>query len=411
MKIVILAVGSVCDVRPCARLAKRLVNRNHDVTLIAFDSFKEYVEGKGVKFIPYPCQSGDLINGKRPENVSEVMAHVKKICASDGELVRQTLYEASEGADVLLYTDKSLGMVYIGESLKVPYIRVSFTPDVPTSEFRCVYSGEWKLGGFLRGLYNKMSHISYNRQMVKIQKATKKAWLKPLGVKNKYKLGRKYLDGSGIENLLGYSDLVVPECDRYDENIHVLGYFYDRSASDGYVPTAEVKKFFSENKELVYVDSGIAGDEYGNAFSTVLEAVKLAGKRAVVGGDGETDKLPEYAISVKDIPCEWALERCEAVIQCGDAQLTANSLTAGKPNLVLPVSNEQIFWGNRIYERGLGMKPMNPKKLTAVALADVIEELCSPEYTDRAEYVGKLLKAENGIDRAADFIEKEYGEQ
>ena len=84
---------------------------------------------------------------------------------------------------------------------------------------------------------------------------------------------------------------------------------------------------------------------------------------------------------------------------------------AGKPTLVIPVNNEQTFWGNRVYERGLGTKPMHPKKLIAVSFAEVIDELCSPEYTERAEYVGKLLKAEDGAGRAVDFIEREYGEQ
>ncbi len=410
MKIVILAVGSARDVCPSTRLARQLINRKHNVTLIALDSFRRYAEENGVDFIPYPCNDADLLNGKTPENVSDVMAYMKKICACDGELVRQTLYDACIGADVLLYTDKSLGMVYIGESLQIPYIRLSFTPDVPTTSFCCIYSRDYGRGNLFKAIYNKLTHISYNRRLIKIQKATKKSWCKPLGIKNRYKLGRKYLDGSGIENLLGYSDLVVPECDDHKENIHVVGYFSDTS-DNTYKPASDVLESFPKDTALVYVDSGIAADEYENAFLTVLEAVKLAGKRAVVGGNEETGTLPEHAFLAKDIPTGRVISRCEAVIQCGDAELTAIALAEGKPNLVLPISNEQIFWGNRIYERGLGPKPMNHKKLTAVAFSDVIEELCSPEYTERAEYIGKLLKAEDGASRAADFIEKEYGEQ
>lgn len=410
MKIVILAVGTIHDVRPCARLAKQLVKKNHDVTLIAFDVFKEYIENTGARFIQYPCASEALINGKTAESVSEMMSYIKKLCESDSDLVRETLLEASQGADVLLYTDKSLGMVYIGESLKTPYIRLSFTPDAPTSAFRCIYSGECRVGGIFRRIYNKMTHILYNRKLVKIQKNSKKSWCKPLGIKNKFKLCRKYLDGSGIENLLGCSDLILPESDDLRENMHIVGYFSDFECEDTYTPPADLAEFLKNGNAPVYVKFTDAS-EYDHALSTVLQALKLAGKRAVVGGDTSGEKLPENAICAKDVPYEWLFSRCEAVIQHGDAEITANALMAGKPTLVIPVNNEQTFWGNRVYERGLGTKPMHPKKLIAVSFAEVIDELCSPEYTERAEYVGKLLKAEDGAGRAVDFIEREYGEQ
>lgn len=417
MKIVILGVGSMGDVRPCANLAKRLITRKHDVTLIAYERFREYIEGEGIKFTAYPGDSEELMHAiiSGGSNMFKIMSAVKKVYAKDTDLIRDILIKACTGADLLLYaTSTSVAMTYIGEGLKIPYVRLNFYPDAPTKEFRCVNYPEWPLGKLFRGTYNKLSHILCGYFSVRIQKASKKSWLKPLGLKNSMRLGNKYLDGSGIENLLGYSELVVPACEDYGENIHVVGYFSDVGQEDIYTPPADIAEFLAKGEKPIYIGFGSVPAGYDNILKTVLDALKITGKRAFISGSWaniEKEKLPENVHLVGYVPHEWLFSQCEAVVQHGGAGSTANALRAGKPTLVVPFGSDQLFWGNRVYERGLGPKPIHQKKLTAESLAEAINDLCTPEYIERAENIGKLLRAEDGVGRAVHFIEKEYGEQ
>ena len=415
MKIVLLGVGSMGDVRPCANLAKRLVSRDHDVTLIAYERFRGYIEGEGINFVAYPGDSEELMHAiiSGGSNMFKIMSGVKKVYAKDTDLIREILVKACEGADVLVYaTSTSVAMTYIGEGLKIPYVRLNFYPDAPTKEFRCVNYPEWPLGPVFRGTYNKLSHILCDYFSVRIQKSSKKSWLKPLGLKNSFRLGLKHLDGSGIENLLGYSELIVPACKDYKDNIHVVGYFSDVGQEDVYTPDEELSAFLSAGEQPIYIGFGSVPAGYDNILTTVLEALKITGKRAFISGSWaniEKEKLPENVHLVGYVPHEWLFSQCRAIVQHGGAGSTANALRAGKPTLVVPFGSDQLFWGNRVYERGLGPKPIHQKKLTAQNLADAINELCGEKYAEKAKETGRLLKAEDGVGAAVEFLESKYG--
>jgi len=54
------------------------------------------------------------------------------------------------------------------------------------------------------------------------------------------------------------------------------------------------------------------------------------------------------------IPYDWLFKRSTAVIHHGGAGTTGKALRAGIPNIILPFTSDQPFWGRRVYKLGAG---------------------------------------------------------
>jgi UDP:flavonoid glycosyltransferase YjiC (YdhE family) len=80
-------------------------------------------------------------------------------------------------------------------------------------------------------------------------------------------------------------------------------------------------------------------------------------------------------------------------------------LRAGKPTVIIPFIADQPFWGQRVYERGIGPKPISHHQLSAETLAQAIRTAVRDAEIDaRAEALGEQIRAEDGVGRAADLV-------
>jgi UDP:flavonoid glycosyltransferase YjiC (YdhE family) len=95
-----------------------------------------------------------------------------------------------------------------------------------------------------------------------------------------------------------------------------------------------------------------------------------------------------------------------AVVHHGGAGTTGAGLRAGVPNIVVPFTSDQPFWGRRVYELGAGPKPIPARRLSAQRLADaLVEATSSGKMRASAEEVGRRIRAEDGVSRAIEAIE------
>ena len=79
-------------------------------------------------------------------------------------------------------------------------------------------------------------------------------------------------------------------------------------------------------------------------------------------------------------------------------------MRAGVPQVVIPHSNDQPAWARRVYELGVGTKPIPRKKLTAENLAEGIRGALTQPVKDAAKGLGKKIQAENGAEAAARVV-------
>jgi UDP:flavonoid glycosyltransferase YjiC (YdhE family) len=157
----------------------------------------------------------------------------------------------------------------------------------------------------------------------------------------------------------------------------------------------------------------MANREPESMTQLVLQALKLSGQRAVLasgwGGLGGVD-LPADVFLLKAVPHDWLFPQMAAIVHHGGAGTTAAGLRAGAPSLLVPHIQDQFFWGKRVYELGVGPKPIPRKKLTAEKLAQrIIEATNDGAMQERARQIGAKIQAEDGIEQAIQVIRRYIG--
>jgi UDP:flavonoid glycosyltransferase YjiC (YdhE family) len=110
---------------------------------------------------------------------------------------------------------------------------------------------------------------------------------------------------------------------------------------------------------------------------------------------------------VGSIPHQWLFPKMAAVVHHGGVGTTAAGLWAGIPAIITPYFGDQPFWGQRVYELGVGPKPIPRHRLTVDRLAESIRYAVSdPVMQEKAACLGKSIQGENGIACAVEILEK-----
>jgi UDP:flavonoid glycosyltransferase YjiC (YdhE family) len=99
------------------------------------------------------------------------------------------------------------------------------------------------------------------------------------------------------------------------------------------------------------------------------------------------------------------------VIHHGGAGTTAAALRAGTPSLILPFFFDQAFWAHRLYELGIGPKPLSSRQISVEAVASEIRNLnTSREIQKNAQRLASGLQNEDGVSQGVAVIRHTMGD-
>jgi UDP:flavonoid glycosyltransferase YjiC (YdhE family) len=102
---------------------------------------------------------------------------------------------------------------------------------------------------------------------------------------------------------------------------------------------------------------------------------------------------------------EWLFPRMAMVIHHGGSGTTALGLRAGVPSLTIPFLFDQYDWGRRIFDLGVGPKPIPFKKLTAERLAQAIITATSDKtMRQKSAVLGDKIREEAGLIQAVELV-------
>ena len=70
--------------------------------------------------------------------------------------------------------------------------------------------------------------------------------------------------------------------------------------------------------------------------------------------------------------------------------------------------SDQPFWGDLVYKRGVGPRPIHQKRLSAEALADAITQAVGydQEMKDCARALGEKIREEDGVGNAVRLFQQ-----
>lgn len=117
------------------------------------------------------------------------------------------------------------------------------------------------------------------------------------------------------------------------------------------------------------------------------------------------ENLPDTVYLVDSVPHSWLFPHVAAIVHHGGAGTTAAGLRAGVPSIVIPFFGDQLFWGQRVADLGVGTKPIPRKQLTVERLSHAIQQATTNlSMRQRAADLGIKIRAEDGITEVVKIV-------
>jgi zeaxanthin glucosyltransferase len=167
-------------------------------------------------------------------------------------------------------------------------------------------------------------------------------------------------------------------------------------------------------RPLVYASMGTLQNGVLQTFRVIAEACAGLDLQLVISlGGGQAPELlgdlPGDPIVVGYAPQLELIRRSALTISHGGLNTALESLERGVPMVVLPVTYDQPGVGARVEWSGVGQS-ISVGRLTVDRLRDAVRTvLGNPAYRERAGQLRTNIEAADGLNRAADLIERAFG--
>lgn len=411
MDIRFIASGTRGDVQPYIALGRGLQQAGHQVSIITSDDFEKLVSQAGLQFRSMGVGVESLIQSEewkaklQKGNFLTIVRGMNRLMSQHVDGLVQRLPDLCRGADALIAGVGGMGGAFsIAEKFNIPFIQAYVFPLADTTEFPSPLL-PYRLGAS----FHRLSFFAM-RQLL---------WLtsRAMDVKTRQRLGMSKApvlshfgdwQKRGILALYGYSEHVLPMPHDWAKHQHITGYWFLDEAH--WTPPQSLSTFLEAGDAPVYIGFGSMNQRNPQAATQMaLEALALSGQRGVLasgwGGLSQTD-LPEQVYMLQSAPHAWLFPRMAAVVHHGGAGTTAAGLRAGVPSIITPFMGDQLFWGKRVAELGVGTAPIPQKRLNAHKLAQAIRQTVEDANMRRkAAELGARLQSEDGVARSVQLIE------
>lgn len=417
MRILIVTIGTRGDVQPYIALAQGLSAAHHRVTIGAHRTFQAFVEAYGVEFVPLAGDIRSLLAndaGRQLLAERNPLSAVRQLHALAAPLLRQVMadiIEAADGADLILASTLAYpNAITASQVHHIPLALAGLQPFTPTAEFPCALLSPLRCRVPGRGLYYRLTHHAMYRllQLTSAQLVNRfrreLVGLPPL----------RYADVFGdliaqrTPVLYGFSEHLLPRPADYGPAIEITGFwFLDRQQT--WQPSMALQDFVTDSEAPIYIGFGSMSDRNPEQLTQIaIEALMRSGRRGILaaGWEGMRGQPQSRDILMIDaVPHDWLFPRVSMVVHHGGVGTVAAALRAGIPQIVTPFSADQPLWGEMVYRRGVGPRPIMRQQLSAARLADAITStLVDQQISVNARRLASIVHSEDGVDRAVGAI-------
>lgn len=408
MKIVMVGWGTTGDVYPVLALAKRLLERGHQVRVCALTLFKDKVLEIGAEFyeieVAFDLEefhaAMDAIIPKR-DPLAMMRLIVEEGIVQRGEKWYQACLAAMKGADLVICHSVDIPAQEAAIRNGVPWLTVTYCPAI----IKCLDFAPYPFPNWGR---------AFNAIVWKVAQLRLGSSIDPLFNQFIVSIGGKPRDSVMLEgmysphlNLIAASPVLCPPAD-FAPNHQFTGVWH--LASPSYVPPAELVAFLEEGPPPVIITFGSMGGSNGRETTEILiDAVRRTNQRAIIqagwGQLGTPEALPNI-FCTEYVPHQWLFPQGRCVVHHGGAGTTASVCRAKVPSVVVAHNADQPYWGKRLSDLGVAPKHLHRRHLTAKRLAKRIQKvLDTPAMKARAQVLGKQMETENGLTSAVEMIE------
>lgn len=421
MRITIITIGSYGDVHPYIALGLRLQATGHTVCLATHASFKPFICNRGLDFFPIAGDPAVLLGSESGrawlESGNNPLLFFRRIASAVQPYLQQGVvdcWNACQQAEAIVLAQLGICIAYpVVEHLGVPCCMAYLQPITPTRAFACPFfpaAPAWLPIG--SAYYNRLTYFLSAQALWKLARPpvnrVRQELLHLPPLPSGWFVDR--FRRQDMHFLYGYSPSVIPQPDEWGKKNHVTGYWFLDRPPD-WQPPADLLHFLSSGPPPVYIGFGSMSNRNPQEVTEiVLQALARTRQRGVLfmGPDALSHvDLPDEVFKIDTIPHDWLFPHMAAVVHHGGAGTTATGLRAGIPSVLIPFFAEQPFWAQRVYELGVGPKPIPRQRLSAERLAAAISTAISDKgIRTRASALSERIRAEDGTEQAVEVLER-----
>lgn len=403
VRIALLTVGSRGDVEPVVAVARGLAAAGHEPTVATHEPFRQFVEGRGLRFAPItgdpqalmtsPKVQTLLASGRNPLKMLRGFASVLDDIWPD---YVATTTAACAGQDALVYTPLAFSAWHLGQAMSVPTGMLALQPFGTTRNHLppAVLAGR-SMGAWL----NRLGHLAQQQVAWMLARRHIEPWrmsslaLPPLG-----RLGQVgVIERSGEPIIHAYSASVFPPASDWPDRYLVTGWCYlDRRP--GWTPPDDLVEFLADGPPPVYAGFGSMVDaRVPELTRAVVDALLASGRRGVLAtgwGGLQPGLVDERLFVIEDVPHSWLLPQVAAAVHHGGAGTTGAVFRAGVPHVVAPVFGDQHFWARVVEQNDVGTE-VDRTQLSS--LGDAIESVDRESTRARAQRLATRIASEHGV--------------
>lgn len=218
---------------------------------------------------------------------------------------------------------------------------------------------------------------------------------------------------SDVLNLVAVDPLFCPTYREWQPHHQACGFLNLPVKNQNWQIDTASQSFLDLGSAPVYMTFGSLQQAVPEwSMELFINATHLAGCRAIIqtsSANYPSNTQQDNIFFIGRHPHQSLFRHCAAVVHHGGAGTTHSASLCGRPSIVIPFMDEQLFWANTLRKSGLAAKPIQAKDATATRLASAINTLLSCNtYLDNAEKAGLIISRTKGVCNAVDLIEKTF---
>jgi sterol 3beta-glucosyltransferase len=423
MRIALITLGSLGDVYPFVALGSGLQAAGHEVLLVTHATFESLARSRSLDFAPVDIDPRRLLENEEGQTWLETGGNALLFFRQFSRIAQSLLRKATidcwnacqgpQAVEAIVFSTITFCIAHpMAEKLGIPSCLAAPYPVTPTHAFPSPFLPVAPAWLPFVDHYNWLTHILSMHAFWQFVRPPVNKVLRE--VLNQPPFSWHWLTDQlrqqRLTVLYAYSPAILPSPPDWGDWNHVTGFWFLDHQPE-WQPPADLLDFLAAGPPPVYVGFGSMRDRSpGEVTEIVLQALARSKQRGILltgwGGLSNSD-LPADVFAIDAVPHDWLFPQMAAVVHHGGLLTMAVGLRAGISTIIVPFFGDQPFWGRRVYELGAGPQPIPRKQLSVDQLAAAISTAVSDaSMRKRAEALGERIRAENGVARAVEILER-----
>ena len=416
MRFLLTSWGSHGDLHPFLALGRGLKARGHAVTLVGHPDWGPETEIAGLRFVSTGEPSREDFIRAHPDVLSMkwgglVSLHtlVHKAIAPGFDHLMAALLAETSSHDAIIAHHFTFPAPIAAELAHLPWATVSLAPGVIPSAYSLPGTNFGRVRTDLPGrLWNRFIWSGgglVSRTLVDpvVNQLRAKHRLAPVR-------DAVFTAHSPLLNLQLYSEHFSPRPPDWSPEKRLAGFCYYDPPDNPALPP-EIEAFLSRGEPpILFTLGSTAVQNPGPFYLAAVAALRVLNLRGLllIGPDhNRPPNLPDTILAAPYLPYGLILPRVRAAVhQCGIGTLS-HTLRAGVPSVACPFAFDQPNNARRLEALGVA-EVVLPHQHDAPNFNRALQRLLAGDAPARAQALGKLIRAEDGVARACEILEEKF---